>query len=55
MKKQPEFKSERREAQRDRARWGMRVKGRPEYLRLQVGRILRAKPKGLDKHERMDP
>lgn len=44
MNRHPKFKSERRQQQRDRQRFQMRHGGRPEYLLLQVGRILRRKP-----------
>lgn len=44
--KHPQYKSERREQQRDRRRFQMRSNGRPEYLRLQVGSILRRRRKG---------
>lgn len=50
----PQFKSERREQKRDRRRFQMVYKGRPEYLRLQVGHVLRviAKRKEARRAER---
>jgi hypothetical protein len=45
MNKHPQYKSERREQQRDRQRFQMRVGGRPEYLLMRVGGILRKQRK----------